>query len=100
MQPGDIIIGASGQQFALEKSLGQPGLIGQVYLGHRVDNESDQARYAIKTLRPDRPADDKERFFQEAETLRKMEAVETPVGVHYAVRLIDQARPMQTSHSL
>lgn len=87
MQVGWRIRGISGHLFRLEKPLGLPGLLGQVFLARAEDGTF----VAAKALRPNRPATDRTRFFQEAETLERLRQVEEAAGSHYAVRLLDLA---------
>jgi len=89
MQVGWHIRGISGHSFRLEKPLGLPGLLGQVFLAQAEDGTF----VAAKALRPNRPATDRIRFFQEAETLERLRQVEEAAGSHYAVRLLDLAAP-------
>ncbi len=92
MQIGDIITGADGPQrgvaYRVEQPLGTPGLFGQAFLCHPVDRSAATDMVVVKTLRADRPAEDRERFFHEAQTLQAVAAVEEQAGVHYAVRLL------------
>ncbi len=92
MQIGDIITGVDGPQrgvaYRVEQPLGTPGLFGQAFLCHPVDRSAATDMVVVKTLRADRPAEDRKRFFHEAQTLQAVAAVEERAGVHYAVRLL------------
>jgi len=92
MQIGDIIRGTYGPRrgvaYRVEQPLGTPGLFGQAFLCHPVDRSAATDMVVVKTLRADRPAEDRKRFFQEAQTLQAIAAVEERAGVHYAVRLL------------
>ena len=94
MQVGDKISGTQGNYkhiaFRLEASLGTPGLFGQAFLCRRIDTDEEAV---VKTLRSDRPSEDRERFLQEAQTLERIAAVEEGAGVHYAVRLLAASAP-------
>lgn len=94
MQVGDIIKGIRGETagitYLVLQAIGAPGLFGQAFLCRRTDDNSEAV---VKTLRPGRPHEDRERFFQEAGTLERMADFEQRAGKHYAVRLLDQSAP-------
>ena len=94
MQIGDVIQGIaselSGYAYLINKALGVPGLFGQALLGQRTDTAEE---VVLKTMRADRSADDRERFFEEGRTLTRVAAAEDQAGRHYAVRLLDQSAP-------
>jgi hypothetical protein len=90
MQVGDIVSGSNHASYLAVQPLGTPGLFGQAFLCRRTD---DNAEVVVKTLRVDRPAEDRERFFMEADTLERIAQYEEDAGVHYAVRLLDQSAP-------
>src|SRR5215212_7999809 len=94
MQVGDIIKGVKGQAtgvaYLVAQAIGTPGLFGQAFLCRRTDDNSE---VVVKTLRAGRPPEDRERFFQEADTLDRMADFEQRAGKHYAVRLLDQSAP-------
>jgi hypothetical protein len=94
MQVGDIIKGVKGEAagiaYLVMQTLGTPGLFGQAFLCRRTD---DSREAVVKTLRAGRPHADRERFFQEADTLERMADFEQRAGKHYAVRLLDHSAP-------
>jgi hypothetical protein len=94
MQVGDIIKGvkgeAAGTGYLVMQAIGAPGLFGQAFLCRRTD---DSGEVVVKTLRPGRPPEDRERFFQEAGTLERLAEFEQRAGKHYAVRLLDHSAP-------
>jgi hypothetical protein len=91
MQVGETIKGhKTGKAYTLTKPLGTPGLFGQAFL---CEDRDDQTSTVVKTMRTGRPADDRERFFEEARTLQRVAKVEEQAGVHYAVRLLDTSHP-------
>jgi hypothetical protein len=90
MQVGDIVSGSNHASYLALKPLGAPGLFGQAFLCQRTD---DSAEVVVKTLRAERPAEDRERFFAEAHTLERIAQFEQRAGVQYAVRLLDQSAP-------
>jgi hypothetical protein len=90
MQVGDIVSGTNHASYLAVQPLGTPGLFGQAFLCRRTD---DNTEVVVKTLRADRPAEDRERFLAEAHTLERVAQFEEQAGVHYAVRLLDQSTP-------
>lgn len=94
MQLGDLISGsasaAAGYAYLLIQPLGVPGLFGQALLARRTDTDE---LVVVKSMRADRPAEDRERFLHEARTLERLAEHEERAGRHYAVRLLDQSPP-------
>lgn len=95
MQVGQIIRGKENT-YILRQQIGNPGLYGQAYLCAPSDknndfNSNNASLLVVKSIRKDAPRDAKQRLHEEAKTLEKVTEAEEQVGVHYAIRLIDQS---------